>query len=89
MREKYYSLVWYILISDISLLTTGSVSSGSFQGDEVDSTMIVDSEDFVKLFTGQLNPAQAYLRGQIQIKGSQARFMKLEKHLMEKMKSKL
>lgn len=51
--------------------------------------MTVDSEDFVRLFMGQLNPAHAYLRGQIQIKRSQARFMKLEKQLMKKMKSKL
>ena len=51
--------------------------------------MTVDSEDFVRLFMGQLNPAQAYLRGQIQIQGSQARVMKLKKQLMEKMKSKL
>ena len=46
----------------MSLLSTGS-----------DSTMTVDSEDFVRLFMGQLNPAQAYLRGQIQIQGSQAK----------------
>ena len=77
------------IISDVSLLTIGSVCSGSFQGGEVDCTMTVDSEDFVKLFMGRLNPAQAYLRGQIQIKGSQARFLKLEKQLMKKMKSKL
>jgi len=77
--------VWHLDLKN----NAGSVSSGSFQGGEVDSTMTVDSEDFVRLFTGQLNPAQAYLRGQIQIKGSQARFMKLEKQLMEKMKSKL
>ena len=73
----------------MSLLITGSASRGSFHAGEVDSTMIVDSEDFVKLFTGQLNPAQAYLRGQIHIKGSQAKFMKLEKQLMQQMKSKL
>ena len=81
--------ICWIIISVMSLLSTGRVSSGSFQGGEVDSTMTVDSEDFVRLFMGQLNPAQAYLRGQIQIQGSQARFMKLEKQLMEKMKSKL
>jgi len=83
------TILWTRIISDVSLLSTGSVCSGSFQGGEVHSTMTVDSEDFVKLFMGRLNPAQAYLRGQIQIKGSQARFLKLEKQLMEKMKSKL
>ena len=81
--------IW-IIISAMSLLSRGSVSIGSFQGGEVDSAMTaVDSKDFVKLFMGQLNSAHAYLRGQIQIQGSQARFMKLEKQLMEKMKSNL
>ena len=78
-----------IFAGAMSLLSIGSVSSGSFQGGEVDSTMTVDSEDFVRLFMGQLNPAQAYLRGQIHIQGSQTRIMKLEKQLLEKMKSNL
>lgn len=77
--------IWHLDLKN----NAGSAGSGAYHGGEVDSTMILDSEDFVKLFTGQLNPAQAYLRGQIQIKGSQARFMKLEKQLMAQMKSKL
>ena len=69
--------------------STGTVGSGSFSGGEVNSTMTLDSEDFVKLFNGRLNPAQAYLGGKIQIKGSMAKFMKLDNQLIQKMKSKL
>lgn len=77
--------VWHLDLKN----NAGSVGRGAFPGGEADSTMILDSEDFVKLFSGQLNPAQAYLRGQIQIKGSMARFGKLEKELMRQVKSKL
>ena len=77
--------IWFLDLKN----NEGCAGSGSFHGSEVDSTMILNSEDFVKLFTGQLNPAQAYLRGQIQIKGSMARFGKLEKQLIGQMKSKL
>ncbi|KAJ7352749.1 Hydroxysteroid dehydrogenase-like protein 2 [Desmophyllum pertusum] len=67
----------------------GSAGSGSFPGDEVNSTVMLDSEEFVALFTGHLNPAQAYLSGKLELKGSFAKFVILEKQLMRQMKSKL
>lgn len=67
----------------------GEVGRGSFSGDEVNSTVMLDSEDFMKLFTGELNPAQAYLGGKLQLTGSMHKFMKLENQLLQKMKSKL
>ena len=50
--------------------------------------MILDSEDFVKMFKGELNPTQAFMVGQLKIKGDMMIAMKLEK-LMKTMKSKL
>lgn len=55
----------------------------------MNSTVMLDSEDFVKLFTGELNPAQVYLGGKLQLTGSVHKFMKLENQLLQKMKSKL
>lgn len=77
--------VWYLDLKS----STGEVGRGSFSGDEVNSTVMLDSEDFVKLFTGELNPAQAYLGGKLQLTGSMHKFMKLENQLLQKMKSKL
>lgn len=77
--------VWYLDLKS----STGEVGKGSFSGDEVNSTIMLDSEDFVKLFTGELNPAQAYLGGKLQITGSMHKFMRLENQLLHKMKSKL
>lgn len=66
----------------------GSAGSGSFPGGDAGCTMILDSDDFIKLFTGQLNPTQAFMAGKLKIKGDMMMAMKLEK-LMGQMKSKL
>lgn len=50
--------------------------------------MTLDSDDFVALFKGQLNPTQAFMGGKLKIKGDMMVAMKLEK-LMGQMKSKL
>jgi len=50
--------------------------------------MTLDSDDFVALFKGQLNPTQAFMAGKLKIKGDMMVAMKLEK-LMGQMKSKL
>ena len=50
--------------------------------------MILDSEDFVKMFQGQLNPLQAFMGGNMEVKGDKMLAAKLEK-LMGTMKSKL
>lgn len=65
----------------------GFAGRGSFHGDP-GCTMILDSEDFVKMFQGQLNPLQAFMGGKMEVKGDKMLAAKLEK-LMGTMKSKL
>ena len=67
---------------------TGSAGSGPFPGGDAGCTMTLDSEDFVKMFKGELNPTQAFMGGKLKIKGDMMIAMKLEK-LMGQMKSKL
>ena len=50
--------------------------------------MILDSEDFVKMFQGRLNPLQAFMGGKMEVKGDKMLAAKLEK-LMGTIKSKL
>ena len=50
--------------------------------------MTMTSEDFVKMFKGELNPTQAFMSGKLKIKGDMMIAMKLEK-LMGKMRSQL
>eukprot|EP00058_Branchiostoma_floridae_P015092 XP_002600580.1 hypothetical protein BRAFLDRAFT_276673 [Branchiostoma floridae] len=61
----------------------GEVSSG-----KPDVLMTMDSEDFVKMFAGEMQPTQAFMSGKLRIKGDLAMAIKLEK-LMGQMKSKL
>lgn len=68
--------------------STGSSGSGSYPGGGASCTMTLDSDDFVALFKGQLNPTQAFMGGKLKIKGDMMVAMKLEK-LMGQMKSKL
>jgi putative sterol carrier protein len=44
----------------------------------VDATFFLDSEDFVKLFRGQLKVTRAHVNGKLKLKGHMARAMKLE-----------
>lgn len=70
------------------VFSTGSSGSGSYPGGGASCTMTLDSDDFVALFKGQLNPTQAFMAGKLKIKGDMMVAMKLEK-LMGQMKSKL
>ena len=72
----------------VCVLSTGSAGNGSYPGGDASCTMTLDSDDFVKLFMGQLNPTQAFMGGKLKIKGDMMMAMKLEK-LMGQMKSKL
>ncbi|KAK3754641.1 hypothetical protein QZH41_014925, partial [Actinostola sp. cb2023] len=75
---------WYLDLKKGS----GSAGAGSYPDGQAQCTMLMDCEDFVKMFRGQLNPTQAFMSGKLQIKGDMMIAMKLEK-LMGKMKSKL
>ncbi len=66
---------------------SGSVSSSS-EDQEADVVMKCDSEDLVRMFTGNLSPTMAFMNGQLKIKGNMAAAMYLEK-LMGQVKSKL
>ncbi|XP_031564328.1 hydroxysteroid dehydrogenase-like protein 2 isoform X2 [Actinia tenebrosa] len=76
--------LWYLDLKN----GPGSAGSGSYPGGQAQCTMSLDSEDFLKMFQGQLNPTQAFMSGKLKIKGDMMIAMKLEK-LMGKMKSKL
>jgi len=53
-----------------------------------DALLTMNSEDFVKMFTGKLKATSAFMTGKLRIKGDMGKAMKLEK-LMAKMQSKL
>lgn len=65
----------------------GSVGKGE-SASPPDTEMIMSSENFVKMFTGKLKPAVAFMSGKLKIKGDMGKAMKLEK-LMGKLQSKL
>ena len=52
-----------------SLTITGNVGRGSFPGGDAGCTMILDSEDFLRMFQGQLTPMQALMAGKLQVRG--------------------
>lgn len=73
--------IWYVDLKNGS----GSVGKDAI---DADCTMIMDSEDFVLLFKGELKPTAAFMSGKLKIKGNVGIALKLEK-LMGKMSAKL
>ena len=70
-------------------MKNGSGSLG--QGEAPDGagcTMTLDSEDFIKMFAGELKPTSAFMTGKLKIQGDMGLAMKLEK-LMGQMRAKL
>ncbi|XP_054034739.1 hydroxysteroid dehydrogenase-like protein 2 isoform X2 [Dryobates pubescens] len=53
-----------------------------------DVVMSMSSTDFVKMFTGKLNPTMAFMSGKLKIKGNMSLAIKLEK-MLTKLNSKL
>ncbi|XP_051875950.1 hydroxysteroid dehydrogenase-like protein 2 isoform X2 [Pristis pectinata] len=74
---------WYIDLKNES----GSTGKGSFPG-KADVQMSMNSEDFVKVFSGKMKPTLAFMSGRLKIKGDMALAIKLE-NLMTQLKSKL
>ncbi|WAR24815.1 HSDL2-like protein [Mya arenaria] len=71
--------IWYVDLKN----GTGTVGKGP-PPTEAGCTMTMDSDDFIKMFAGQLKPTSAFMMGKLKIKGDMALAMKLEK-LMGKM----
>ncbi|XP_018416650.1 PREDICTED: hydroxysteroid dehydrogenase-like protein 2 [Nanorana parkeri] len=65
----------------------GSVGKGE-PSVKADVVMSLDSDDFVKMFTGKLKPTMAFMGGKLKIKGNMALAMKLEV-LLGRLTSKL
>lgn len=74
---------WYLDLKN----DKGAVGKGE-PSVKADVVMSMDSEDFVKMFTGKLKPTMAFMGGKLKIKGNMALAMKLE-GLMGRMNSKL
>ncbi|ESP05632.1 hypothetical protein LOTGIDRAFT_205585 [Lottia gigantea] len=79
-----YPGTWYMDLKNGS----GAVGEGEIPGGDATCTMSLDSTDFTKMFSGNLNPTMAFMSGKLKIKGDMTLAMKLEK-LMKKMNSKL
>ena len=64
----------------------GSCGQGKAAG-EADATLTMTSNNFQKMFSGQLKPTAAFMSGRLKISGNMGKAMKLEK-LMGQMKSR-
>jgi len=65
----------------------GSVTKDAPEDIDSSCTMIMDSNDFTKMFKGELNSMQAFMSGKLKIKGDMAQALKLEK-LMKTVQNK-
>lgn len=74
---------WYMDLKN----DKGAVGKGE-PPTKADVVMSMNSEDFVKMFTGKLKPTMAFMSGKLKIKGNMGLAMKLEA-LMGRMNSKL
>ena len=50
-------------------IADGKATSGAGEVENPNLTLIADSEDFVKIFTGGLDPTAAFMSGKLKIKG--------------------
>ncbi|XP_064604519.1 LOW QUALITY PROTEIN: hydroxysteroid dehydrogenase-like protein 2 [Liolophura sinensis] len=75
---------WYLDLKNGS----GNLGDGGAPSGDAGCTMIMNSEDFVRMFKGDLKPTNAFMSGKLKIKGDMGLAMRLEK-LMGKMRPKL
>uniref|UniRef100_A0A4W4FDR9 Hydroxysteroid dehydrogenase-like protein 2 n=1 Tax=Electrophorus electricus TaxID=8005 RepID=A0A4W4FDR9_ELEEL len=76
--------VWYVDLKNEG----GSAGSGE-PPNNADVVMSMDSDNFVKMFTGNLMPTMAYMSGKLKIEGDLSLAIKLEKLMALMNKSKL
>jgi putative sterol carrier protein len=63
---------WNIKIAE------GKATSGQGEVESPNLTMLADSSDFVKIFTGGLDPTAAFMSGKLKIKGDMGLAMKMQ-----------
>ncbi|XP_036450251.1 LOW QUALITY PROTEIN: hydroxysteroid dehydrogenase-like protein 2 [Colossoma macropomum] len=76
--------VWYIDLKN----DAGSVGSGE-PPVKADVVMSLDSDDFIKMFSGKLKPTMAFMSGKLKIEGDMTLAIKMEKMMSLMNKSKL
>lgn len=76
--------VWYIDLKN----GAGAAGSGEPPA-KADVEMSLNSEDFIKMFTGKLKPTMAFMSGKLKIKGDMSLAIKMEKMMALMNKSKL
>ena len=67
----------------------GAAGPGEPPSGEADVTMMMVTEDFIKMFGGKLSATTAFMSGKLKIKGNLGLAMKLEKLMKTMQKSKL
>lgn len=77
--------IWYVDLSTEG----GDVGMGTPPSGCANCTMTLSAEDFHKMFTGALNPTQAFMGGKLKIKGDLSMAMKLETLMKKMIKAKL
>ncbi len=50
-------------------IADGHATSGQGEVDNPNLTLVADSRDFVRIFTGQMDPTAAFMSGKLKIKG--------------------
>jgi putative sterol carrier protein len=63
---------WFVKIAD------GKATSGAGEAENPNLTLIADSRDYVKIFTGHLDPTAAFMSGKLKIKGDMGLAMKMQ-----------
>jgi putative sterol carrier protein len=59
-------------------IADGKASSGQGEVENPNLTLIADSADFVKIFTGGLDPTAAFMSGKLKIKGDMGLAMRMQ-----------
>ncbi|TUN30349.1 Tight junction protein ZO-2 [Bagarius yarrelli] len=76
--------IWYVDLKN------GAGGAGSGEPPvKADVEMSLDSDDFIKMFTGKLKPTMAFMSGKLKIKGDMSLAIKMEKMMALMNKSKL
>lgn len=76
--------IWFVDMKNGS----GKVGRGDPPSGKADVIFTMDTENFIKMFSGAMKPTAAFMSGKLKLKGDMGLAMKLEK-LMSEMRSKL